>query len=115
MSTHQNTKINVCDVEQYDGGWPTRNTPSLLVDVIAWFSNKLAEIPEQYRADARCEIDAVSGYEGESYAHIEISYERPETDKEMTYIIMNEDTLSGRIREREIDMMKKLQAKYPDA
>ena len=113
MKTHQ-TKINVCDVEQYDDGWPTKDT-TLLVNVIAWFNSKLCEIPGQYRANARCEIDSVSGYEGEHYGHIEISYERPETDAEKARRIVDEESRIGSTRQREIDLMKKLQAKYPDA
>lgn len=102
-------KVTVFDKEQYDGEWPDGR----LVDVIAWFQAKLAEVPEEYRAEARCEIDSASGYEGSHYGHIAISYTRAETDEEMTARETRKAANRAACEQRELAALRALQAKYP--
>lgn len=55
--------------------------PRLLVDAVQTFSEDLLSIPEEYRQSAEMEFEP--GYEfGESYACVQITYERPETPEE---------------------------------
>ena len=78
--------MSVCDQERYDGGpidFGASYTDGSLLKVIGSFQKALASIPKEYRAKARCEIGSKSGYEDSHYAHVEITYERPETDAEV--------------------------------
>ena len=76
----QQKRVTVFDQEQHDGEWP----PTDATEFAAWFAGKLGEIPGEYMASAKIEIDSAGGYEGSHYGHIEIYYDRPETDDEMT-------------------------------
>jgi hypothetical protein len=71
-------RIDVVSVDQYDADFPASN----LVKTIAWLSAKLAEIPEEHRENATCEIGSVSSWEDRHYACIEIAYSRPATKEE---------------------------------
>lgn len=66
---------------KHSGNWPF-SYDAKLTEVVAWLNAKLLEIPEQYRDEAYCEISSESGYEGDHYPSIEITYARPETDAE---------------------------------
>lgn len=56
--------------------------PDTLIGLIAWAEKLLAKIPEKYRKAAVCRFDTSMSY-GETYPHVEVSYEEPETDKEV--------------------------------
>ena len=105
-------RVTVFDGEQYDPGWPTSSFKTPLVDVIAWFQGCLAEVPEQYRETAYCEIDSVSGFEGGHLAQIEIAYSRPETDEELASRIVEEGRRAADLRSKEIAKLRELQEKY---
>lgn len=107
----QNKTITVFDQEQYDGEWPSENA----ADFISFFNGKIEEIPAEHRHTAKIEIDSVSGYEGSSYAHIEISYTRLETDEEEQARERQEQARKDSARQRELNELAKLKAKYPDA
>lgn len=82
----KSTTVTVADQERYDGGpfeFGASYTDGTLDRVIESLEKIRASIPAQYRNKARCEIDSESGYEGSHYAHIEVSYERQETDEEV--------------------------------
>jgi len=76
--TIQNKTIVIFNKEQYDGEWPEENA----VEFINWFSDKVNNIPSEYRDKAIIELDSVLSYESSSYVNIEISYVRPETPEE---------------------------------
>lgn len=75
----QQVQIKVFEKGQYGDEWP----PEAAADYIAWFQAKVAQIPEEYRAAARIEIESDEGYEGSHYGTITISYWRVETDEEV--------------------------------
>ena len=56
-------KINVTvfNAERYEAGWPF-DCDAKLVDIIEWFTEKLEEIPEEYREEAECDISSEGGY-----------------------------------------------------
>ena len=66
--------VKVCFVEQWD-------LPKKLEDAIAFLQEKLEEIPQEFRPVADCDFDRNETY-GSYYSTLEISYWRPETDKE---------------------------------
>lgn len=110
VTERETVTVTVFDGEQHNGDWPALR----LVDAIAWFQAKLAEIPEEYRAEARCEIDSSSGYEDCHYGHILISYCRPETDEELAARIAQERADKAHCERMEIAALRALQAKYPN-
>lgn len=77
MST---TKITVCHVEQYGVEFPAKYN-STLHSVIEWLQAKLESIPAEYRYVAKCEIDTDTYYDS-TFATINISYVRPQTEEE---------------------------------
>lgn len=56
--------------------------PDTLPEVMAWLHVLIADIPAEYRATAKMEIESVGGYEGEHHAEVAVYYERPETEEE---------------------------------
>lgn len=103
--------VTVFTGEQYDDGWPCPYQTTL-VDLISWFEAKLAEIPEEYRNVATCEIDSVRSWEDTHYAQIEISYRRPETDAEMADRLEHEEIARHAHEAKERAMLAALQQKY---
>ncbi len=101
-------RVVVFKQEQYDGEWPSTDA----TECVAWFAGKLAEIPEEYRAGAKIEIDSRSGYEDSSYACIEIYYDRPETDDEMTAREAEERRRKEAQTAQELRTLAALKAKY---
>lgn len=109
------TRISVLDEEQYDGGtfnFGASYTDGTLQTVLDSLIAIRDSIPKQYRSKARCNIDSSSGYEGSHYAHIEVSYDRPETDDEVVTRLQDEAT-ETMIRERnERAQLEQLKSKY---
>jgi hypothetical protein len=99
MSERQSVLVRVFEGDKYANEWP----PEKLVEAVAWLADKLEGIPEQYRSEATFEISSSCSYEDSSYAEIEISYWRPETDEEM------EARLSAK-RRREEDQRQRKEA-----
>jgi GGDEF domain-containing protein len=63
----------------YDSnGWPPEDPAGFM----AWFQDRINQIPEEHRAKATIEFSSEGGYYGEHSAHIEITYMRPETDEQ---------------------------------
>lgn len=106
-------KIVVFNGEQYDDDWPTLDSSTTLLAAIAWFNDKLIAIPEEYRESASCEIDSAGGWEGSHYGHIEIWYNRPETDEEMKSRAEKEAKRADKKKREELATLAALKAKYP--
>jgi hypothetical protein len=64
---------------RYDGDWPSEDAAGFL----AWFQDKIAEVPAEHRGAIRIELSSESGYEDSHYASIEITYTRLETPEEV--------------------------------
>jgi hypothetical protein len=94
-------------VEQYDGDWP----PESAAECIAWFQAKLASVPEEFRVTARIELDSTRSYDS-SYATIEFSYTRMETDEEEAERGRQAAEQAERRRTQELRTLTELQAKY---
>ena len=101
-------RIVVFDQEQYDGEWPPENA----MECVAWFAAKIAEIPNKYKTTAKIEIESVSSYEDSHYARIEIYYDRPETDEEMSEREAEERRRQEAQIAKELRTLAELQAKY---
>lgn len=85
--------VTVVDQDRYDVGafcFGASYTDGTLRKVIATLKAIEATIPAKFRASARCGIDSRGGYEGDHFAHIEVSYSRPETDAEVVERIQQE-------------------------
>ena len=93
-------------VEQYDGDWP----PSDAVGAMAWFQAKLDDIPDEFRSTAKIELDTTSRYDS-SYATIEFSYVRFETDEEEAQREQQAAARPKNRRAEEWSMLAALQAK----
>ena len=100
-------RIRSCSVEQDSDRWPTFSQAKL-VDVIAWFTSKLEEIPVEYRGDAECEIDSINDWHGGHLARIEITYVREEDAFENAQRMK----AAQRVREIEIANARRLLAQY---
>lgn len=101
-------RVVVFDKEEYDGEWP----PTDATECVAWFVGKLDMIPKEYRGAAKIEFDSVGGYEGSHYAHIDISYVRPETDNETKAREAEEQRLQEAQKAHELRTLAALKAKY---
>lgn len=102
--------VVVLESEQYEGEW----MPSDLTAAVAWLSGKLESIPPEHRGSATVEIDSTTRYDS-SYASISIQYARPETEEEVaareTELARHQDAA----RDRELQTLRALRAKYGDA
>ena len=58
------------------------NVPEGVGDFIDWLTALREGVPAEYRASMKFEIDTATEWDS-TYATIEVSYERPETDEEM--------------------------------
>lgn len=83
------TQVTVVQQERYDAGpfdFGAIYEDGTLDNVIHSLMAIRDSIPEEYRADARCEIGSESGsesgYECSHYASIEVRYYRPELPEE---------------------------------
>lgn len=77
--------VTVVSQEQYDHGlfnFGCDYEDGSLQEVIDSLLGIAARIPEEFRSAARCKIDSVLGYEDSTYASIEVTFRRPETDEE---------------------------------
>lgn len=99
--------VTVFDEEQYADKWP----PEDAKEFIAWFVGKIDSIPEEHRATAKIEINAVSSY-GDTYGNIGISYNRPETDEEEERRGEQERRIRANQKDRELKELAALKAKY---
>ena len=94
-------------MEQYDSEWP----PTDAAGFMAWFQRRLDEVPPERRATALIELDSTIRYDS-SYATIEISYTRMETDEEEAEREQQAAAQAERRRAQELRKLAKLQAKY---
>lgn len=109
MSERETKTIMIYDSERYGGNalWPPRN----LAEFVTWASQKLTEIPEQYRSQAAIEIDARLDYD-DAEARIEITYKRPETDDERRTRLADEANRQHARSFEERQLYENLKAKF---
>ena len=110
MGDDMEVTVEVFNQEQYDGEW----IPPTLVAAIAWLQEKLEQIPPEFRANARIEVEGVSSYDS-SYANILIDYMRPATESEIQEKQNKDAERKRQIEEREQAELERLQSKYKKA
>ena len=96
------------DKEKFDGEWP----PVDAERTVAWFQEKLESIPAEFRHTAKIEFESASGYEGDHYARIVITYMRPETAQESAERNARDDAMRRMVEASERAELARLQAKY---
>lgn len=107
--------VTVASQERYDEGpfsFGASYTDGSLSEVIDSLIAIRDSIPAEYRSAARCEIDSESGYEGSHYASIEVTYERPETDEEVTRRLHQESVKAKIDRAAEYAAYERLAKKF---
>ena len=95
---------------QDDGEWP----PTDATEFVAWFAEKIGEIPREYAASTQIEID-IQGHYDDCYAYIKIYYDRPETDTEMAAREAEElrrEEAQKALKAQELRTLAALKAKY---
>lgn len=93
----------------YDASYPPEN--ALVFQ--AWLTEALAEVPEDYRADAKLEFRAEEGYE-EGYfdCTMKFYYARPETEEEFAARVYAHAMMFVRQEAQERQQFERLQAKF---
>ena len=82
-------------------------------EFLAWFQRQIDEIPPEFRAGARIELDVEHREDGRPYPTVEIGWERPETPAEETSRLQ-EAALKAIQQERlERHTLAVLREKYP--
>lgn len=103
-------KINVARVREYE-------MENSVYKFHAWLEAQTAKIPAQWSGSARIEIENEdNGYSGPSYtAYVVVSYDRPETDEEMSVRLGGERAQAQLREEAERRQLAALKAKYERA
>ena len=97
------TEVTVVSQEQYDEGpfdFGASYTNGTLDRVIQSLLDIRESIPAEFRADARCGVGSVAGYEDTHYAQIEVCYQRPATADEIAAFQANESARAPNLGER---------------
>lgn len=104
----QTVRERVVWVTPYESGWPSSN----LLEFADWLAQKIAIIPEEYRANAEIEIEREDFWEDSSTLEINIFYHRLETDEEeVTREKYNKLSEESKIA-AELRLLADLKAKY---
>lgn len=107
--------VIVCDQEQYDSG-PFDFGADYENGTLSRVLNSLIKIrdsiPKEYRDVASCGIDSVGGHEGEHYAHIQVGYMRPATEKEIAAALAEEKAKKKATEAQERAFYDKLKQRY---
>jgi len=100
--------IKIFDKEEYDGDW----FPEKASEFMAWFNEKLEQIPAEHRDAARIEIGSIASYEDSHYVTLEISYSRPDTEEEIAANELHMAYQAERRRKSEMQLLADLKSKY---
>ena len=88
--------------------------PDKLAGVIKWLEKQAKAIPEASRAKARFRFDTTMEH-GETYPNIEITYEEPETDKELITRLQIEAERARIAEEEQRSQFEALKTKFAPA
>ena len=100
--------VTLATAEKYDAGFPTDDA----VGFAAWLSNLIEQVPPEHRHTAKLEISSVGSYEDTHYATVTFLYSRKETDEEEAERESKEAQTSAIQRNRELQQLAALKAKY---
>lgn len=92
----------------YDASYPPENALAFQ----AWLAEALAEVPEDYRADAKVEFSAERGYEDDIQQCMKFYYSRPETEEEFAARVYERALMFVRQEAQERQQFERLQAKF---
>lgn len=109
------TVVTVIDQDCYDSGdfnFGAAYEDGSLNAVIESLLAVREKIPAEYRDKARCEIDASGGYSDSYYAHIKITYERPETTNECKRRELEEDQRAAETDRKDRAAYEALKRRY---
>jgi len=95
-------------IDSWDGDIESRS----FTEVIAWFNECLAKVPEEYRGTATVELTGHCWQGGDPWGEIDIFYECPETDQEMMQRTDREFIIQKRHDQTERDTYEKLKLKF---
>ena len=98
---------------EYDNnGWPPEDPAGFM----AWFKDRIDLIPVEHRQNAKIEVSSESGYYDSHTPHIEITYQRPETDGQFASRLKREEQeaklQASNKEQHERQTLAELQAKY---
>lgn len=104
----QIVRVTTLSLKDFDDDWP----PADALGALAWWGQKINEVPEEQRMTAQVEIDSEPGYGDLHYARITISYYRLETDEEEARRVSVEQSQKLLVQQRELAEFSRLSAKY---
>ena len=87
--------------------------PTKAVDFMAFWDEKLTLIPDDHRANAQIEIEAITSYD-QALLEVTVSYTRPETDEEEMCREKNAQARADNAEQRERSELDRLKRKYDD-
>jgi hypothetical protein len=95
-------RVTVFCGKEDDENWP----PLKATDFIKWFSDKVSQIPAEYRESAKIGIYSFEQLE------IDIYCDRPETQEEARIRLREEEAQKHCIEEQELETLRRLKEKY---
>jgi len=81
-------------------------------ELIAFFQEKIALVPEEYKDTAEIEIEAESIFDNYTALNIKITYRRPESDEEEKKRLEREKAQKEWRENQELCQLEKLKEKY---
>jgi hypothetical protein len=99
--------VTVLDTDTQYNIWPPRDARGFL----AFFADKIEEVPEAYRDSIVISIGTSTDYE-DSYVNITITYKRPETEHERKVRVAKIAEQAAMILEKELKELERLKSKY---
>ena len=103
ISERKTKKIIVEYIYDYEVNWP----PEKYQEFLNWFDVRIKTVPEEYKDLIRIDFE-----NSNSDIKLTISYDRSETDNEMRDRIKTEKQMSEKIRNKELEELKRLTDKY---
>lgn len=104
-------KIKTCTVTFNSSETDNDGPPEPALEALAWWTEKINQVPEQFRAAATVELIRSDW----NRPGVRISYERPETDEEEAQRLKTTEMWDRQKEARERAELIRLRAKYPTA
>lgn len=86
--------------------------PKNFAEFLTFWKDKLALIPPEFQDTAGVETWLEDDYSGQPYVVWEVTYHRLETDEEYSCRLEREQERESVTRDRELNLLKSLKAKY---
>lgn len=102
------------EIIEYEDSWEADWPPEDALGALKWLADKIAEIPDEYRSNAKIEFTGIGDYDGDTRAIIRISYERPPTEKEIADDLATAAVRKEMEEKRERRKYEELKARFGD-